>query len=208
MKQASLLASLQSRRDGSQPQQKEVKYVSVSVIKKFPQFPFGHRQALHTGHCSFIHGHSALLELKFSSETFDEKGFVIDFGQLDYPKSLIKQLDHGMLVAFGDEDLTDLIDVNPALWKPTYMPSPSIEGLAWWFYQKLTVWVHLLSPDRTIKLEWVRITEDDRNTIEMDSRGFEEYSQYLAQVILHDGYVELQNLRLEYFDEVKEFLNV
>ena len=56
--------------------------------------------------CSRLHGHNYILTLHLKSEKLDEKGFVIDYRELDFVKEYIdNQLDH--------RHLNDILEFNP-----------------------------------------------------------------------------------------------
>ena len=73
-------------------------------IVKSISFCYGHRLLNYVGPCANLHGHNAKADILLASETLDEKGMVIDFGDI---KSNVKawvddNLDHTMLLAVGD----------------------------------------------------------------------------------------------------------
>ena len=73
-------------------------------IVKSISFCYGHRLLNYVGPCANLHGHNAKADIMLASDTLDEKGMVIDFGDI---KSNVKawiddNLDHTMLLAVGD----------------------------------------------------------------------------------------------------------
>ena len=54
----------------------------ITCSKLYKDIPFAHRQHLHDGHCSQIHGHNWDIKLTFSCKELDAMGFVVDFGKL------------------------------------------------------------------------------------------------------------------------------
>ncbi|RBP52869.1 6-pyruvoyl trahydropterin synthase family protein [Arenicella xantha] len=93
-------------------------------ILKSISFCYGHRLLKYQGPCANLHGHNARAEITLASEQLDERGMVMDFGDI---KSVIKtwiddNLDHTMLLCKDDPlvaVLTDnqekfyLMDKNP-----------------------------------------------------------------------------------------------
>ncbi|MEW4529549.1 6-carboxytetrahydropterin synthase [Maioricimonas sp. JC845] len=87
-------------------------------------FCYGHRLLDYDGKCRNLHGHNARALVTLESESLDERGMVIDFG--DIKRSLQtwidEQLDHKMLLCRDDPVLAVLknlgepvfeMDVNP-----------------------------------------------------------------------------------------------
>ena len=75
--------------------------------KKIGPISTGHRQWKDNGHCSFVHGYGRYVEFTFSCEERDERGWVMDFGNLkDVKKWLEEQWDHRLLLA-SDDPLLD-----------------------------------------------------------------------------------------------------
>jgi len=93
-------------------------------ITKSIDFCYGHRLRNYEGKCRFLHGHNGRVEIELQGETLDERGMLIDFGEI---KSVMKKwidenLDHRMLlqrddpaVAFirGQGEPCYLLDENP-----------------------------------------------------------------------------------------------
>ena len=71
-----------------------MKYTSS---KRIGPISTGHRQWKDNGHCSFVHGYGRYVELTFACEERDEKGWVMDFGDLKDVKQLIEivSIDNG-----------------------------------------------------------------------------------------------------------------
>jgi 6-pyruvoyltetrahydropterin/6-carboxytetrahydropterin synthase len=70
----------------------------LTCSKTYKDIPFAHRQPLHKGHCSKIHGHNWTIVIEFEATELDANGFVVDFGNLKYLKAFIDEhLDHACL---------------------------------------------------------------------------------------------------------------
>ena len=65
--------------------------MTLTCTKTYFDVPFAHRQHLHDGHCSFIHGHNWDIRVTFGCERTDENGFVVDFGKLKFLKAWIEE---------------------------------------------------------------------------------------------------------------------
>ena len=56
--------------------------------------------------CARLHGHNYLIEVELSSETLDETGFIVDFGEL---KPIKEWLDE----TFDHRHINDTVNYNP-----------------------------------------------------------------------------------------------
>lgn len=91
------------------------------VISKSIEVSSSHRLCgLPTGHpCAFVHGHNYRVELRFSSDSLTEPGFVKDYRDLVVIFDLIKsEMDH--------RHLNDVYTFNP-----------TVENLARYWYEKI-----------------------------------------------------------------------
>lgn len=55
--------------------------------------------------CARLHGHNYILKVRLVSETLDDVGFVLDYGELSFVKNWVDHLDH--------RHLNDLFTCNP-----------------------------------------------------------------------------------------------
>jgi len=138
----------------------------LSCSKRWSEIPFAHRQVMHEGHCSLIHGHNWDVEVEFSCDEVDTNGFVIDFGKLKSFKEYLGRFDHALVLRFDDplalklgEDVCRLVE----------LPDASSEGLARHFFGAFNL---LLDEKgefddarmRKVKIEKVTVYEDSRNS--------------------------------------------
>lgn len=80
------------------------KYYST---KRFGPISTGHRQWRDTGHCAWAHGYGRIVEIVFQASKLDERGWVMDFGDLrDVKAWLESEWDHRILLA-ADDPLLD-----------------------------------------------------------------------------------------------------
>lgn len=89
-----------------------MKPFTYSISKSF-KFDCTHRlHHLSDGHkCRNLHGHSPRVELEIEVSDTDEKGFVIDFGELKFIKEWIdEKWDHSCIIAQDDKELEEVID--------------------------------------------------------------------------------------------------
>lgn len=78
-----------------------------------PKVPAGHK-------CARMHGHSYAIEVVIEGEIDPERGWVVDFAELDeHVGPLVRQLDHQVLNEIDG------------------LPNPTSELLAVWLWQKL-----------------------------------------------------------------------
>ena len=81
--------------------------------KRFGPITTGHRQWKDKGHCSFVHGYGRYIRLTFEASELDERGWVMDFGNLkDVKKWIESEWDHRVLIAADDPLLSDLQELE------------------------------------------------------------------------------------------------
>ena len=94
-----------------------------SVTKEI-DFCYGHRLLNYEGKCRFLHGHNAKVEIELSSSKLDERGMVMDFGDVKHRLQswVDSTLDHRMILHKADPIIPSLnpqrepavlIDRNP-----------------------------------------------------------------------------------------------
>jgi 6-pyruvoyltetrahydropterin/6-carboxytetrahydropterin synthase len=134
--------------------------------KTYSDIPFAHRQQKHDGHCSFIHGHNWSFKFTFGCESLDEKGFVVDFGDLKFIRQWIHDdLDHAYVYNEEDTETENLISEYPKLFKPYRVDSCSAEGLAKHAFEKV-VPLLLEHHGERVFLVSVEVQEDSKNAAE------------------------------------------
>jgi 6-pyruvoyltetrahydropterin/6-carboxytetrahydropterin synthase len=73
------------------------------VVRKID---FAHRLHNYDGKCSNIHGHTATVAVEFEGNINPETGMIADFKDLkDVVDTVIKPLDHALLLSERDEDV-------------------------------------------------------------------------------------------------------
>ena len=81
--------------------------------KRFGPITTGHRQWRDSGHCSYIHGYGRYVRLTFEASQLDERGWVMDFGDLkDIKKWIESEWDHRTLIANDDPLRSEFIDLQ------------------------------------------------------------------------------------------------
>jgi len=81
--------------------------------KRFGPISTGHRQWKHKGHCSYVHGYGRYVRLTFEASKLDERGWVMDFGDLKDIKRWIEgEWDHKVLIASDDPLLQQLKELE------------------------------------------------------------------------------------------------
>ncbi len=135
----------------------------TTCTKKYSDVPFAHRQHLHDGHCSFVHGHNWDISITFACEELDENGFVVDFGKLRFIKSWIEEhLDHACVLAKADPLKSALISAAPEAWKVYEVDSCSCEGLAAHLLEVFDAMVRENTSGR-VRVMSVEVSEDRKN---------------------------------------------
>ena len=136
----------------------------LTCKKTYRDIPFAHRQHLHAGHCSLIHGHNWAITLTFACSETDENGFVVDFGKLKYLKAWIDEnLDHACLFNANDAEKDALLDQFGQLFKAYIIPNSSCEGLAQHIFEVFDPMVRAQTQER-VWITQVDIEEDSKNS--------------------------------------------
>lgn len=153
--------------------------INYTMTKDFGEFPFGHRQPKHLGHCAFIHGHNWRFSLTLGCNRLDEQGFIFDFGQFGELKEWLKDMfDHTLLIQSDDPQrdfLVRTLTPDPSdgerLADIRLVPSCSCEGVAALFYRAAEGFVTNYDRDnRGLRVLSVTVFEDNKN-----SASYSEY---------------------------------
>jgi 6-pyruvoyltetrahydropterin/6-carboxytetrahydropterin synthase len=137
-----------------------------TITKRFGSFPAAHRQHLHAGHCSFVHGHNWDIEVELSSHQLDGNGFVLDFGKMGFIKEYLADLlDHRFLVNENDPHRAQFEEMERvyALFSIRIVPNGSCESLCSYIGEQIDAQVR----NRTggnVWLKRVTIYEDEKNS--------------------------------------------
>ncbi len=132
--------------------------------KVYFDIPFAHRQHMHDGHCSFVHGHNWDIAITFACDKTDENGFVVDFGKLKFIKGWIDEnLDHACVFSKSDPLWRTLRDAAPEAWKICLVDECSCEGLAKYFFEVFGKMVSEATSGRA-RVAAVEVSEDKKNT--------------------------------------------
>ena len=99
-------------------------------IVKTISFCYGHRLINYVGPCANIHGHNARADIMLASSELDEKGMVMDFGDI---RSVIKKwidetLDHTLLLHKDDSINPVLLEENEKFY--VMDANPTAENIA------------------------------------------------------------------------------
>lgn len=104
--------------------------LSQFKVTKQIEFCYGHRLLNYDGKCKHLHGHNGLLEIEVGADSLDDRGMVIDFGDI---KDVVKEwvddkMDHKMILSKDDPILGMLNDIN----EPVYVmdENPTAENIA------------------------------------------------------------------------------
>lgn len=132
------------------------------------KFHTGHRQLGYPGECRFVHGHTWRGTVLISTDVFprDELDMSLDFGHI---KTVMRDLDHKMLVVAADATFTD-----PALFEPegvVVIPGkgPSVENVAHYVFDHVVALIERQYPGRGLdyRIE-VTIQETENNVFIVD----------------------------------------
>jgi len=138
--------------------------------KKIGPISTGHRQWKDKGHCSFVHGYGRYVVFTFACTERDDKGWVMDFGDLRDVKEWIEdQWDHRLLIAHDDPLLKDFKKIESKGGVDLHvMPEgygPGIEDSCKWLYDNINPMIKLLTGGRAW-IQKVRVYEHENNWAE------------------------------------------
>ena len=86
--------------------------------KQFGPVSTGHRQwraaeIRDSSRCAWAHGYGRYVELTFGAKELDERGWVVDFGGLQFVKDFLdKEWDHRLLLSSEDPLLDDFLAID------------------------------------------------------------------------------------------------
>ena len=135
--------------------------------KRFGPITTGHRQWRDKGHCSYVHGYGRYVRLTFEATKLDERGWVMDFGDLKTVKSWIdSEWDHRTLIAANDPVIPELKileevgGINLNILPEGYLPG--IEESCRYLYDKLNPVIQRKTNNR-VEITRVECWETEKN---------------------------------------------
>ena len=138
--------------------------------KRFGPITTGHRQWRDKGHCSYVHGYGRYVRLTFEATELDERGWVMDFGDLRDVKSWIEsEWDHRTLIAADDPVIPELKalekvgGINLNILPKGYLPG--IEESCRYLYDRLNPVIQRKTNNR-VEITRVEIWETEKNQAE------------------------------------------
>lgn len=135
-----------------------------TIKKQYRDFPAGHRQHLHDGHCAKIHGHDWGFDIVIGCREYDEFGFVLDFGKLEFVKKFFTDhFDHTLLLARNDPARPFLEEHLAKFAKIVVVDSVSCEGLSRFAFNELNSLIRSVSKDRAFLIS-ITVLEDSKNS--------------------------------------------
>tara|TARA_Y100000590_G_scaffold24714_1_gene28114 strand:+ start:2392 stop:2802 length:411 start_codon:yes stop_codon:yes gene_type:complete len=109
--------------------------LKLHKVTKVIDFCYGHRLLKYDGKCKNLHGHNGVLEIDISSNKLDDRGMVMDFGDI---KGIVKSwidenLDHKMILSVDDPMVEALQSYN----EPLYIMdvNPTAENIVKYIYE-------------------------------------------------------------------------
>ena len=141
-----------------------------SSSKRIGPISTGHRQWKDDGHCKFVHVYGRYVEFTFHCLERDEKGWVMDFGDLkDVKQWLEEQWDHRLLIAHDDplvglfEGLHKVGGVNLNVMPEGY--GPGIEESSRYLYDMINPKIKTKTNNR-VEITRVEVWEHENNHAE------------------------------------------
>ena len=138
--------------------------------KRIGPISTGHRQWKDDGHCQFVHGYGRYVEFTFACNERDERGWVMDFGNLkDVKQWLEEQWDHRLLLSHDDpyiglfEGLHKVGVANINIMPEEY--GPGIEDSCKFVYDYINPLIQQKTNNR-VWIEKVRVYEHENNWAE------------------------------------------
>jgi len=129
------------------------------LAKQFT-FSMGHRLSKHKGACKNFHGHNYTVEIGVKTETLNEDGMVIDFGNLKASVSgFLEGFDHALMINETDTELIEKMkEILPNL-KTIETPfEPTAENMAKGIYDNVGP---VLKNTWDVDIEYVDVYETD-----------------------------------------------
>jgi 6-pyruvoyltetrahydropterin/6-carboxytetrahydropterin synthase len=135
---------------------------------------FGHQLGLSVAfrqwragsHCRFVHGYALAIRLDFQSTNLDDRGWVVDFGDM---KDLLKKIqdffDHKTLVAEDDPELAWFKEAHQRqIVDLVVVPATSCEHFAFLVYQLAQSWLANKKLDNRCSVSLVEVSEHGANS--------------------------------------------
>ncbi len=117
-------------------------------------FCYGHRLLNYTGKCRYLHGHNGRAVISTGSEALDQRGMVLDLGDIKRQVSawIDRHLDHRMILHEADPVVPFLREMG----EPMYLlpENPTAETIARLIYDAATA--------LGFPIEWVQLWETPR----------------------------------------------
>ena len=137
----------------------------ITCTKSYRDIPLSHRQPLHGGRCSRLHGHSWAITLTFGAKELDDNGFVIDFGDLHLLRDWIDQnLDHATALKKSDPMRAEFEKLEQmGLLKILWVDSASCEGIAQSLYHTFQPMIEQKTKGR-VRIQSLHLEEDSKNS--------------------------------------------
>lgn len=108
----------------------------IYQVTKRIEFCYGHRLINYVGKCAHLHGHNAVAEIEIAASVLDDRGMVVDFGDINQVvKTWInEELDHTMLL-HKDDPLARVLVHNWNQPVVTLSENPTAENIAKMIYE-------------------------------------------------------------------------
>lgn len=136
-----------------------------TVTKTYSNLKAAHRQWRHAGHCHYVHGENWTFHITFAATDLDDRGFIVDFGELKGLNELMdKYFDHVLLIDQDDPELEFFETMHvKELTDLRIVPSASAEGLCKYVFGMADHYINKLTNGR-VWVEQVITEEDSKNT--------------------------------------------
>lgn len=133
--------------------------------KNYYNLPCCHRQHKDEKHCRHLHGYSRSFHFKFACNDLDEKGWVVDFGNLKKVEQFLNDhFDHTCLINQDDPHLSVFQELHERdVIKLVVLPCVSVERTAQFVYEKMNPIILELTDGRCWICE-VEVKENDKNS--------------------------------------------
>ena len=152
------------------PPRNDIEYRSTKTYTHSVGLSAAFRQWRAESHCRYIHGYSLQVKVTFSSDTIDERNWVVDFGSLKSFKGWLEDtFDHKLLVAEDDPALSLFRDMDKnikygRLVQLRIVPATGCEAFARMIWEYLEGWLVDNGYSPRCKLEEVEVREHEANS--------------------------------------------
>lgn len=128
-------------------------------------FSAAFRQHKASSHCKYVHGYALAFVITFEAEQLDERGWVVDFGDLGEIKDWLETtFDHVTLVATDDPHREAFVAMSTAgLMRVCIVPATGCEAFARMTFLRVSEWLRGRGHSPRVNVASVSVMEHGSN---------------------------------------------